>query len=72
MPAFRDIHGIHRGSPPATRRSIHYCARLTTPARANIYSPPQEGAYFREWGLGGAMITITGILFIYLVLCFAP
>ncbi len=37
-----------------------------------IYSPPQEGAYFREWGLGGAMLTITGILFVYLVLGFAP
>ena len=37
-----------------------------------IYSPPQEGMYFREWGLGGAMLTITGILFIYLVLGFAP
>jgi multicomponent Na+:H+ antiporter subunit D len=37
-----------------------------------IYSPPQEGILFREWGLGGAMLTITGILFIYLVLGFAP
>jgi len=37
-----------------------------------VYSPPQEGQYFREWGLGGAMITITGILFVYLVLTFTP
>jgi multicomponent Na+:H+ antiporter subunit D len=37
-----------------------------------VYSPPQEGQWFREWGLGGAMITITGILFVYLVLGFVP
>jgi multicomponent Na+:H+ antiporter subunit D len=37
-----------------------------------VYSPPQEGQYFREWGLGGAMITITAILIVYLVLGFAP
>jgi multicomponent Na+:H+ antiporter subunit D len=35
-----------------------------------IYSPPQEGVWFREWGLGGAMIVICGILFVYLVLAF--
>ena len=37
-----------------------------------VYSPPQEGQYFREWGLAGAMIIITGILFVALVLSFAP
>ena len=37
-----------------------------------VYSPPAEESWFREWGLGGAMITITGILFIYLVLGFVP
>jgi len=35
-----------------------------------VYSPPQEGMWFREWGLGGAMIVICGILFVYLVLAF--
>ena len=37
-----------------------------------VYSPPAEESWFREWGLGGAMITITGILFVYLVLGFVP
>jgi multicomponent Na+:H+ antiporter subunit D len=36
-----------------------------------VYSPPQEGQWFREWGLGGAMIVICGILFVYLCLAFA-
>lgn len=36
-----------------------------------VYSPPQEGMWFREWGLGGAMIVICGILFVYLVLAFS-
>lgn len=35
-----------------------------------IYSPPQEDSFLREWGLGGAMLTITGILFVCLVLGF--
>ena len=35
-----------------------------------VYSPPREDSFFREWGLGGAMLTITGILFVYLVLGF--
>lgn len=35
-----------------------------------IYSPPQEDSFLREWGLGGAMLTITGILFVVLVLGF--
>lgn len=36
-----------------------------------VYSPPQEGAFFREWGLGGAIIVICAILFVALLLVFA-
>ncbi len=36
-----------------------------------VYSAPRENSLFHEWGLGGAMLTITAILFVYLVLSFA-
>ena len=36
-----------------------------------VYSAPRENSVFHEWGLGGAMLTITAILFVYLVLSFA-
>jgi multicomponent Na+:H+ antiporter subunit D len=35
-----------------------------------VYSAPREDSIFHEWGLVGAMLTITGILFVYLVLGF--
>jgi len=35
-----------------------------------VYSPPREDSLLREWGLGGAMLAITGILFVTLVLSF--
>ncbi len=37
-------------------------------AKETVYSPPQESRLFREWGLAGAMVTITGLLFVFLVL----
>lgn len=36
-------------------------------AKETIYTPPQETRLFREWGLAGAMVVITGFLFVYLV-----
>lgn len=36
-----------------------------------VYSPPQEGRWFREWGLGGAIIIICGLLAAYLFITFA-
>lgn len=35
-----------------------------------VYAAPRENSVFHEWGLGGAMLTITAILFVYLVLSF--
>lgn len=40
-------------------------------AKETIYSPPQERRLFREWGLGGAMVVITGLLFVFLVIGYA-
>ncbi|MBA3550236.1 MAG: Na(+)/H(+) antiporter subunit D [Nannocystis sp.] len=36
-----------------------------------VYSAPRENSMFQEWGLGGAMLTITAILFVSLMLSFA-
>lgn len=37
-------------------------------AKETVYSPPQEQRLFKEWGLAGAMVVITGLLFVFLVL----
>ncbi|PCC67586.1 multisubunit sodium/proton antiporter, MrpD subunit [Nannocystis exedens] len=42
--------------------------QLPQMAKDIVYSPPQEARMFKEWGLGGAMVVITGFLFAYLVL----
>ena len=59
MRAFGEVRDGFLGSLPDDLKRI-------------VYSPPAEESWFREWGLGGAMITITGILFVYLVLGFVP
>lgn len=40
-------------------------------AKETVYSPPQEQRLFKEWGLGGAMVVITGLLFVFLVIGYA-
>lgn len=40
-------------------------------AKDVVYAPPQEQHVFKEWGLGGAMVVITLLLFVYLVIGYA-
>lgn len=38
--------------------------------KETVYSPPQEARLFKEWGLGGATVTITALLFVFLLISY--
>lgn len=40
-------------------------------AKETVYSPPQETRVFKEWGLGRALVVITGMLFAFLIVAYA-